>query len=74
MLADGRFTRDLTPCSRRMAQRLPEWADTARRLLEWAIAPPCELRELEQIVLQLEPALVRAAREAGLVRADSSIP
>jgi hypothetical protein len=67
MLDDGRFTRDLAPCSRRFAQRLPEHAATARALLEWAIVPPTDLAPLEQIVQRLEPTLARAAEEAGLV-------
>lgn len=66
MLDDGRFTRDLVPCSQRFAKRLPEHADSARRLLEWAIQPPTELEAIERVVKNLEPVLVRAARDAGV--------
>lgn len=71
MLQDGRFTRDLAPCSQRFAKRLPEHADTARRLLEWAIQPPNgpaalehAMTQLDRIVTELEPVLTRAARDA----------
>ena len=52
------------PCSLRFAQRLPELAQTAHTLLEWAIKPPTELGPLEEVVRQLEPVLTRAAEEA----------
>lgn len=67
MLRDGRFTRDLAPCARRLAARLPEHAALADRLLERAIHPPDDdLAEVEEAVRTLGPALGKAARDAGL--------
>ena len=50
MLHDGRFTRDLTPCARRFAERLPHCADAARHLLRIAIEPSSDLDVLERMV------------------------
>lgn len=66
MLRDGRFTRDLAPCARRFAERLPEWAGAAEQLLQWAVEPPSDLRGLEGLVRTLEPVLVAVARSEGL--------
>ena len=65
MLTDGRFTRDLGPCTRQLAKELPDFADTARQLLEWAIEPVEELSGLQQVVRELEPVLALSAREKG---------
>ncbi len=67
MLTDSRFTRDLGPCASQLANHLPEFADTARQLLEWAIEPPDDLAGLEQVVRELEPVLTGAAVEKGLM-------
>jgi hypothetical protein len=67
MLRDGRFTRDLAPCARRLGERLPRFAGVADRLLRWAIAPGAEATGLDAVVTELEPVLLEEACAEGLV-------
>jgi hypothetical protein len=67
MLRDGRFTRDLAPCARRLGERLPRFTGLADQLLHWAIDPDAEAPGLDTVVAELEPALLAEARAEGLV-------